>query len=62
MQILDLDNAMNELMAKYDWHDTTKDEDFFLLNITYDLVQLLLEHNDADKIIKLINNFEDSNG
>ena len=40
-----LDRAMNELMEKFDWHDTTEDEDNFLINVTNDLIELLHEHN-----------------
>ena len=40
-----LDRAMNELMGKFDWHDTTEEEDNFLINVTNDLIELLHEHN-----------------
>lgn len=40
-----LDRAMNELMEKFDWHDTTEEEDNFLINVTNDLIELLHEHN-----------------
>lgn len=40
-----LDRAMNELMEKFDWHDTSDDEDNFLINLANDLVELLHEHN-----------------
>lgn len=40
-----LDHAMNELMEKFDWHDTTEEEDNFLINVTNDLIELLHEHD-----------------
>lgn len=40
-----LDRAMNELMEKFDWHDTTEEENNFLINVTNDLIELLHEHN-----------------
>ena len=40
-----LDRAMNELMEKFNWHDTTEEEDNFLINVTNDLIELLHEHN-----------------
>lgn len=40
-----LDRAMNELMEKFDWHDTTEEEDNFLINVTNDLIELLHEHD-----------------
>lgn len=40
-----LNCAMNELMEKFDWHDTTEEEDNFLINVTNDLIELLHEHN-----------------
>ena len=45
MELEKLDHAMNNLMEKYDWHDTNKQEDFFLKNLTRDLMELLHEHN-----------------
>ena len=45
MKLQELDRAMNELMEKYDWHDTSEEEDAFLINLTKDLVQLLQEHD-----------------
>ena len=44
MELEKLDRAMNNLMEKYDWHDTNKQEDFFLENLTHDLMELLSEH------------------
>ena len=40
-----LARAMNELMEKFDWHDTTEEEDNFLINVTNDLIELLHEHD-----------------
>ena len=44
MELEKLDRAMNNLMEKYDWHDTNKQEDFFLENLTHDLMELLCGH------------------
>lgn len=41
----DLDRQMNQLMEKFDWHDTTTEEDTFLINLTNDLIELLHEHD-----------------
>ena len=45
MELLKLDRAMNDLMEKYDWHETSKQEETFLINLTKDLIELLQAHN-----------------
>lgn len=45
MTLIELDRAMNDLMEKYDWQETTEEENIFLKNIAKDLIELLKEHN-----------------
>ena len=45
MELLKLDRSMNELMEKYDYNETTEQEEEFLENLTKDLLELLFEHN-----------------
>lgn len=59
MELEKLDRAMNNLMEKYDWHDTNKQEDFFLENLTHDLMELLFEH--GVPIIKWVEEIKKTN-
>ena len=45
MELLKLDLGMNELMEKYDFYETTEQEETFLENLTKDLLELLFAHN-----------------
>lgn len=55
MTLYELDRAMNDLMEKYDWHDTNEQEEQFLQNIAKDIVELLIEHEAADQVKSLFN-------
>ena len=53
-ELRNLDAAMNNLLADYDYYDASEEEVFFLKNIAYDIVEILLEHDDCGEILDLV--------
>ena len=62
MKLIELDTAINDLMRKFDYDETTDKETEFLINVTNDLIESLHAKGvklDIDKVTKG-DTFEDS--
>ena len=62
MKLIELDTAINDIMQKFDYDETTDKETEFLVNVTNDLIELLHAKGvklDIDKVTKS-DTFEDS--